>query len=234
VVVIFGFKKIFTSLKPFFSSFVSSVYVTKESAINKSTSAFETKSSLQNKVINLENKISDYEKKEAEGLIQNIEIQDLRLALGVIETSINTFMVKRVTPISVYGTFGVSSSVNTIKVGDSVLSKNGYYIGQVVETQGSSATVLSAEKSKSSLSLLLPQSEISVEATGGNRSVLVSKIPRDVNVEVGEVVVLASATNIPVGTVVSLSEDEKSPLKEIYIRMAGQVEKNTIFLIKSN
>jgi cell shape-determining protein MreC len=135
---------------------------------------------------------------------------------------------------SIYGTFIVEGNGQVdLNQNDIVVDRFGSALGLVTDTSNGKTNVVGLDALKDPIDLTLLNGQISLKTIGLSRYVLVAKIPRETEIEVGDVAIV-TGTNIKVGSVVDFSKDEKEPFKEVYIRMSGKIERTQVVGIIAN
>lgn len=190
------------------------------------------KKGLQKKVSQLQAELEVYKQKEGSYTLQEIELQELRAALSAIPSDYTKTKVLLQSSTSLYGTVLLDTrNLKTVSLGSHMVGDSGSLIGSVVSTGAKNTSVQLLDASPNPTSVFLLNSDITLNARGKSRGVLIAEVARDATIELGDIVVLANEKNIPIGTVVEFSKDEKNPFKEVYIRMNDTVKNSTHFFI---
>jgi cell shape-determining protein MreC len=196
--------------------------------------SFSTKAQLQTKVNELETELAQYRQKEGRYALQELELQDLRAALYANSSEYRKAKVNAVSSLSLYGTFLIEAPKEIIiQETDYIVGDSGSLIGIVTQASDNKGTIQSLDRLQTAVSVFLLDSNLELSVTGLSRGVLIAKVPRDTEIEIGDVVVLSADQTIPVGTVIEFSRDERNPYTEVYIRMNDTIQKTkSIFILQ--
>ena len=191
------------------------------------SSGITTKSALQERIRNLEEENQNFKLKQESYLIQESELQGLRQALAISDEGTASVFGKIVSARSVYGTFLIKTEYANVKTGDMVIDALGGGLGVVSTISDNTIMAIGFDSLKDPVSLYLLDADMTLDALKHSRGILMARVPREAEVQIGEVAVF-SGTQIKAGTVVDFSKDEKDPFKEVYIRMSAKPTKGAI------
>jgi cell shape-determining protein MreC len=191
-----------------------------------------TKKQLQSKVIVLESELATYKQKEGAYTLQETELQSLRQSLHNTEIGYKKTLITQSSATSVYGTFLTTvPSASIAVVGDYVVGDTGAVLGIVSLVKGGTATIITLDSIGSSLLLKLSNTDITIEANKQSRGVLSARVPRGTVIEPDDITVLASDQSLIVGSVAHISDDEKNPYVEVFVRMRDTVQSSRLLYL---
>lgn len=123
------------------------------------------------------------------------------------------------TSASPYGTFAIGVGGNDgVKVGDAVLAadRRGYFLGRIAEVRAKSALVKELFAPGERIDARVGDAELSLEGRGGSNAR--SEVPPALSISKGDTVTSALFPGRIIGLVGSVSEEEGSGLKRVYVR----------------
>ncbi|MEN9852528.1 MAG: rod shape-determining protein MreC [Candidatus Parcubacteria bacterium] len=220
----------------FFFNFVAQLTTVTDSTVRNITSSITNasldKKELQKRITALEAELEVYKQKEGSYALQEIELLSLRNALNATSSGFTKTKVSVQSNTSLYGTVLVDTSrLKTVQSGSFLVGDSGSLIGEIVYTGAKNTSVQLLDTISNPIPVFLLNSDITLNARGKSRGVLIAEVARDANIVLGDIVVLSSERDIPIGTVVEFSKDEKNPFKEVYIRMNDTLKNSTNFYI---
>ena len=183
----------------------------------------------------MEAEINKYREKEIYFSVQQQKISELSDMLNYSQKDLKKEVLDRVSPLSIYGTFILNRNLNSnIKEGDIVLDKRGLYIGRVALLSDSNVTVLVSDYSKEEIKTNILGTDIEIGFEKFSNGVLYSKVPNNLDINVGQDVVLAENRNIKIGTISEITKNEKEPYKKVFIRSGRNINSEKIFSVIIN
>lgn len=147
------------------------------------------------------------------------ENQELQEALGRTryESSIMANVLSR-PPVSLYDTLVVDvGREDDIKVGDTALSFESIPIGEIIEVDRRTSLLKLYSSAGSKIQAVFANSKSEVEIVGVGGGNFRSKIPKDVEILIGEEVITPGQSWI-IGIVESVSEKETDSFKDVFIK----------------
>ena len=162
-------------------------------------------------------KIAKYESDYRDYMDLSQENSDLKALLGFSESHVD-FTYEPAT-VSSWSASNWSSafvinkgSSDGVELGDTVIDKNGYFVGRVTSLADTNATVTTATDTKSSLSAGLYSSTETAMAQGdfalmGEEKLKLMYLPQDANAARGDAVITSGSANIPEGIIIGYIED---------------------------
>ena len=168
---------------------------------NLSTS-FKDKKELENKIALLEDEL----------LKTQILLLSKESGGNIISKEENQFKVLSRPPYSLYDTLLVNISDKAVNIGDLVFVDN-IFVGEVAEVESYTASV--KMKSSSGEKTVVRISNVDAEAEGQGGGQFLVKIPKDLDVEIGDAVLIPSLNNILLGTVGSVEQDSAGTFQNI-------------------
>lgn len=183
------------SVKNFFVSPFKNIFTT-----------FRDKKDLENKISQLEDEL---EKLKISSLSQN------KMELDRISNGIVLEVLSR-PPFSIYDTLILSKNNQDVQVGDLVFAK-GAYIGEISEIDLNTAIVKLRSSSGEKTVVRVAGVDIEAEGHGGGQFQI--KIPKDLEINVGDAVIVPSLNNILLGEVGSIEEDLIGTFKTVYFNI---------------
>ena len=203
--------------------------------VNSFLSSFVTKKSLEQRIFELEAEINKYREKEIYFSVQQQKISELSDMLNYSQRDLKKEVLDRVSPLSIYGTFILNRNLNSnIKEGDIVLDKRGLYIGRVGLLSDSNVTVLVSDYSKEEIKTNILGTDIESGFEKFSNGVLYSKVPNNLDINVGQDVVLAENRNIKIRTISEITKNEKESYKKVFIRSGRNINSEKIFSVIIN
>lgn len=124
---------------------------------------------------------------------------------------------------SIYGTFIIGSGRDQgVERGSVVLTPGGYALGHVSALDDSTATVHGAFAPDSTLALMVR--DIAFEAEGRGAGNARAEVPREAQVQVGDVVLAQKYGSRPVGIIEKIDSESSNTVLILYIRVPTNLE----------
>lgn len=160
------------------------------------------------------------DKKELENKVKELEEELNKTKIALIsKQSINTtniadadFQILSRPPYSLFDTLLISKNNSNLNIGDLVFFDN-VYIGEIFELSENTASV--KLKSLSGEKTVVRVGGIDGEAQGLGGGQFLINIPKDLEVEIGDVVVVPELNNILIGVVGSVEQDSTGTFQNI-------------------
>lgn len=190
------------------------------SALKNGFVPLNTKKNLARKISELESEITELKIKTANGEILQKENDELRAAAGLGEKKRGkvTAMIFGKPPILPYDTLLVNAGENkNVRAGDKVFA-GGILIGKIAETTGSVSKVVLYGKTGEKILVLLGPKAIETETDGRGDGNFVVRLPREVVINEGDMVVLAEAGGETLGVIKKISKEDPDPFQTILWR----------------
>lgn len=189
-----------------------------------------TKSTLleENRALKLQ--LEKYSILSSENVVLTEENSALRNILNSDIKEKNRTLVRIYDASSLYGTALVDAGKDkNISTGRYILGERGGLVGIVQEVYGDSSRVIFLDSDETERRFEVQGTSIAINAKGDSRGSLRSKIPRDLEIQNGQIVTLGNS--ILVGVVVDVSVDERNPYKTVLIRLFDNVQTSKYFYI---
>lgn len=174
--------------------------------------SFQDKKELEEKIFTLEEELTKLKISLIAQNFVNSQIEDYNLELeknsgGAISKVLNR------PPFSPYDTLLILKGENQIEIGDLVFIY-GLYIGDIVSTDTYTATVKLRSSSGEKTLVRLGDIEIEAEGKGGGQFII--KIPKDLELRIGDAVMVPGLNYALIGSVGQIKEDPIATFKTVY------------------
>jgi len=190
---------------------------------------FKSKKALEEKVTYLEEELIKSKISLISQNFVNSQIDDYNLELEKKSQGEISKVLNR-PPFSPYDTLLILKGDNQIEVGDLVFV-HGLYIGDIASVDNYTATV--KMKSSAGEKTLVRVGNVEIEAEGKGGGQFIIKIPKDLDLKIGDAVMVPSLNYSLIGSVGEIKEDPIATFKTVYfsIPMAFQ-DMNFVSVVK--
>jgi cell shape-determining protein MreC len=192
---------------------------------------FKSKKALEQKVMSLEEELIKSKISLISQNFVNSQIEDYNLELEK-KTQGEISKVLNRPPFSPYDTLLILKGDNQIEVGDLVFV-HGLYVGEIASTDNYTATVKMRSSSGEKTVVRVGHVEIEAEGKGGGQFII--KIPKDLELNVGDAVMVPSLNYSLIGSVGEIKEDPVATFKTVYFSIPIAFEDmNFVSVVKKN
>ncbi len=203
--------------------------------INDLPEKFWSKDQLLQEIESLREKEKELDLKLTDISALQFENGELRKSLAIKpeQNFISAFVVAR-PPQTSFDTLLIDKGIESgVKIGDLILASNSVMIGKIVEVKKDSSIVLLNSSPSAYFAANISRNNEPIEIFGHGSANLYSKLPINVDIEVGDTIILNYGKVFSIGVVEKIENEETSGFKHVFLSLPVNISSLGLVFVSS-